>query len=407
MQLSPTTNSSDKKSTDSNNERPLDLPFEAPSLLRVDPVVVLEGHGDRVWCVSWCPSANVLASCSGDGTVKFWSCSRRAEMDENEEDSLTWKCIHTLKGEHSRTIRHVAWSPSGGWIACASFDRTATVWKRSDDNPEGFEFELEAVLDGHESEVKCVSWSTDDTLATCSRDRTVWIWDRVDVGEFECAGVLTGHVQDVKACAWITPKEGGDKKPILLSCSYDNTIKVWTESHRRDDWYCFQTLTRHEGTVWSIAVQPVEESIEELCTAVSKEHNFQPLICCCSDDGIVTFWARNSEGKFHVLCTATGFAERSLYSVCWAPSKSGAFVACASGDNKVTVLGLYHSRSDKEVHVDVVASVPCAHEADVNSVSFCPLVKKTVNEHGEEEDSFLLASGGDDNMVRLWRVKKV
>ncbi|KAG8338884.1 hypothetical protein TRVL_10290 [Trypanosoma vivax] len=392
------------------------LPTEAPPLVKVVPVARLEGHAGRVWCVSWCPVANVLASCSSDGSVKLWACLSQDVQEgadsSGRDERVTWSCIHTLDGEHSRTVRHVSWSPSGGFVACASFDRTVSVWKRSSDDTDCFEFELETVLDGHESEVKCVAWGTDNTLATCSRDRTVWVWDRVDVGEFECAGVLTGHAQDVKACAWIPPLRGD--RPVLLSCSYDNTVKLWTESHRRDDWFCSQTLAHHEKTVWSIAVQPVEQSIDALCpgeTVKKDERNIedavpicQPILCCGSDDCTVSFWARDKDRKFRCVCALSGFAERSIYSVSWAPSMGlgtpCAMVACGSGDNKLTLLGLHRSVCTGEVNANVVAEVPCAHEADVNSVAFSPTSAASVGGNV----GFLLASGGDDCVVRLWHV---
>jgi WD40 repeat protein len=72
----------------------------------MDLVSTLEGHEDRVWCVSWSPASNLndqlLATSSSDKKIKIWGI-----------DSATqnWTCLCTMDEGHTKTIRHLAWSP--------------------------------------------------------------------------------------------------------------------------------------------------------------------------------------------------------------------------------------------------------------------------------------------------------
>jgi WD40 repeat protein len=95
----------------------------------------------------------MLATCSGDKTVRLWAMT-------SHSDSSQWECIHVLEGRE---------------LATASFDSTTGVWEYDERDKE---WECVATLEGHENETKSVAWSSNGSLlATCSRDKSVWIWE--------------------------------------------------------------------------------------------------------------------------------------------------------------------------------------------------------------------------------------
>lgn len=241
-------------------------------MLQLQLVQELPGHAEPAWQVSFNPSRNLLASCSTDRTFRLYSynlpspSSGTSEADGEigtkypsaSDPKPAFNLVSTIKTEHKRTIRSIAWAPSGRTLATGSFDSSVGVWEEVD--PEDDDIETEAgnegvfrakseeddddmasesgiqagssrskewecvtTLEGHESECKSVGFSHDGgLLASCSRDKSVWVWegksrqalprDGADLtivqpdSDFECIAVLMDHSQDVKSIAW-HPKE--------------------------------------------------------------------------------------------------------------------------------------------------------------------------------------------------------
>nr|ODO04327.1 WD40 repeat protein Ciao1 [Cryptococcus depauperatus CBS 7855] len=366
----------------------------------------LPSHSEPAWTVAFNPVRSFLASCSTDRTIRLFSYIL-PEGDGNPVFSL-FKVIET---NHKRTVRSIGWTPDGKTLASGSFDSTVGVWEEvipedaSVEEPEGVyqplddngtnmgekEWECVTTLEGHESECKSVAFSSDGALlASCSRDKSVWVWEVQEDSDFECIAVMMEHTQDVKCIAWHPHEE------ILASASYDSHIHLAFDDPE-SDWYeaLHVPPLEEDETIWSLAWSPCGR-----------------FLASGGDNGGIRLWQRTtwayadlnsgsqSDSSLREIIH-TAAHSRSVFSLSWSPSPSPnqgnlGLLVSGGGDGKLIVWSLSSDEVGR-VEMKPIAAVKGAHGvSDVNSVGWC------VREDGKGKG--MLSSAGDDGSVKVWRL---
>jgi WD40 repeat protein len=128
----------------------------------------------------------------------------------------------------------LAYSADGRWLAALAADEKEVLLLDARTH------EITARFSGHEDNVFKAAFSPDSrSLATCSRDHTVRLWQ---VGSGECQ-VLSGHTDEVYAVAF---HPDGTR---LATAARDGAVWLWDVARGEE----VARLPGHRGFVWSLA----------------------------------------------------------------------------------------------------------------------------------------------------------
>ncbi|TBU48065.1 WD40-repeat-containing domain protein [Dichomitus squalens] len=171
-----------------------------------------EGHENRAWH----PNKPIIASCSADKNVGLYSCSPSFDPDASEASSVKFSHTTTISTGHAKTVRAIAWSPSGKTLAVASFDLTQILAfafyddtiKLYIDVPQEYRYCFQT-LSGHGSTVWALAFLDGHFLASVSNDTTIRIWERVQEHKWEGIDTLSGPERSVYSISWAVGKRFG------------------------------------------------------------------------------------------------------------------------------------------------------------------------------------------------------
>ncbi|KAL1612447.1 Cytosolic iron-sulfur protein assembly protein [Paraconiothyrium brasiliense] len=417
----------------------------APTLTIRALATLTPPSNSRTWQTAPHPSSPIVATACSDRTVRVYSLT-------------SFTLLHSITGGHKRSVRSVSWKPhvrGQDVLATGSFDASAGIWRRQhnrleteitgeggDDEEEEDDYQFACILDGHESEIKSLNWSpSGQYLATCSRDKSVWLWEELEEDNFETVAVLQEHDGDVKCVAW-HPEED-----LLVSASYDDTVRLYRED--ADDWVQVSCITGHKKTVWWAEFEGSGLSKKDFRAQRDKFSEEQirhteelaksgPRLATCSDDCTVRIWRRKARERaqgandgipsiirssaidedWYEEAVLPQRHERAVYSVSW--SQRTGMIVSAGSDGKIIV---YKERwktpspgqtnatkvnGDGDTAVPdvdaeltewvVVAELFSAHDVfEINHVVWAERADK-----GKGEGEEVILSTGDDGEVRVW-----
>lgn len=439
---------------------------------------------ERVWSSTPHPTLPLLATTHNKAVTIF---------------SLSTLSSHSrLTGGHERSVRSAAWKPGLAphklCLATGSFDSTSALWRWEQDVPfrpaedgdgdgvpesssalevdvtaggggatsdrddgaeegDGDGWEFVVVLEGQENEIKCVAFSpSGQYLATCSRDKSIWIWEDVggdeDEDEWETVAVLKEHDGDVKCVAWcpdVAGRSAGSARhysaEALASASYDNTVRIWREDGD-GDWVCVAVLEGHAGIVWGVQWEPRPDG------------DSYPRLASWSADRTIRIWTLQQEDEDHDggasedaappsclipntmrrslherwQCAATlpAVHAREIYSATW--SATTGLVASAGGDGLIAVYGEAPAETASDATMDqaameldgddatngaaataapsrtwrILATMANGHGPyEINHITWCRRFDAGSERRGVEE---MLVTSGDDGLVVPWQV---
>jgi COMPASS component SWD3 len=249
----------------------------------------LGSHRARIWQLSSSSDGGLVASASGDGTLKVWDAQA-----ESERLAL----VNTLAG-HDSDVYAVSFHPDRHHIVSGGYDKTVRLW----DTRTGA---TQRLLRGHASSVACALFNPYGNLIfSGSKDSSIKVWDIVSG---LCVKTISSHIGE------ITSLDVDSRGAMLLSASKDNSNRLWDlrsgrpvrrfKGHQNtsknfvratfgpseklvvsgsedgcvyvwdlDTGLMLQRLTGHTGIVYDV-----------------KWNERQSLLASCSDDGTIRTW---------------------------------------------------------------------------------------------------------------------
>jgi DNA-binding beta-propeller fold protein YncE len=197
------------------------------------------------------------------------------------------RCVDLILPGHTNSVNSVAVSPNGEFIASASSDHLAKIWRVSDGTMAGS-------LGGSSTAFWSIAYSPDGQLLATGSENSLQIWG------------IDGTVRNALSTLWTNGVAFSPDGKTLASGHLNNEVRLWDVSTGQ----LLKILAGHESYVTSVAFAPDGRTLAS-----------------ASWDSTVKLW--DVEGGTEVANMPSPIAE-SIFGVAFAPN--GTLVASVGGN---------------------------------------------------------------------------
>jgi WD40 repeat protein len=296
------------------------------------PLGELDGHRAPINCLAF--GSDTLASAGKDGMVRLWSLERNTD--------------HVAMEAHEGPVQCMAVTPDGGLVATGGADGAIRLWDMAEKAPL-------RTMDKHQEPIVCLAVTPDGTmLASGGGDAAVRLWS---LPNGRLLKTLTGHRDDdIDAVTCLAISPNGE---LLASGGTDGDIRLWEIPGGTS----VESVRGHHGSVTCLAFSPN-----------------RPFLASGGADNRIRLWTAPEAGLYRILEGHSGEITALLVS----PNSRSLYSASGTGmDRGVRVWSLPEGDMVKGLY---------GHDRSVRCLA-------------QDRGGRLLVSGGGDGTIRLWKAE--